>query len=137
MSTVAAMFSGAAATTLQMSNSVTDGESLAMLTIDALWQASLIFSVGAMLNNLVLNFWSQSRLWVQPYKLNRLVIDLFRRLKTPKLLWWWIEMSPAILLALAVVAFSAGLILWAFASHQVTPDLSLFRSLELTRFRQG
>lgn len=64
MSTVAAMFSGAAATTLQMSNSATGGESLVMPTVDGLWQASLIFSVGAMLNNLVLNFWSQSELWV-------------------------------------------------------------------------
>lgn len=72
-----------------------------------------------------------------PFLLKRLATDLTRRLKTPKLLWQWIEISPAILLVLAVVAFLAGLILWAFASSQVTPNLSLFRSLELTSFRQG
>lgn len=57
ISTVATLFSGVTASTLQMSMSV-DGN---MFIVNALWLCALIFSVGAMLNNLLSITWRQTK----------------------------------------------------------------------------
>lgn len=63
MSTVATLFSGVTASTLQMSVS-TDDESLSMFVVNVLWLCALVFSVGATLNSLLSMAWRQSRAYV-------------------------------------------------------------------------
>jgi len=101
MLTVTTLFSAVAATTLQMSISTND-TSPTMFAVNALWISSLLFSVGALLNNFLYLAWLRFEM----------------RFKTPLHISQWIRWLPVVFLVLAIISFSAGLILFAFASHQ-------------------
>ncbi|KAF9454235.1 hypothetical protein P691DRAFT_770677 [Macrolepiota fuliginosa MF-IS2] len=106
MLTVTTLFSAVAATTLQMSISTGD-TTPTMFAVNALWVSSLLFSVGALLNNFLYLAWLRFEL----------------RFKTPRHISQWIKWLPAAFLVLAIISFSAGLILFAFASHQAKPTI--------------
>ncbi|KAF9445109.1 hypothetical protein P691DRAFT_762791 [Macrolepiota fuliginosa MF-IS2] len=101
MSTVATLFSGVTASTLQMSIS-TGNKSLVMFVVNVLWLCALVFSVGATLNSLLSMAWRQARAGS----------------RAPTIISWWISSSPAAFLVLAISSFSAGLIVFAYASEQ-------------------
>lgn len=98
MSTVATLFSGVTASTLQISVGA-DGETHSMRYVNILWICALVFSVGATLNSLLAMAWQQARTGS----------------RAPALVSGWIAYSPGAFLGSAISSFSAGLILFAYS----------------------
>ncbi|KAF9442835.1 hypothetical protein P691DRAFT_779191 [Macrolepiota fuliginosa MF-IS2] len=103
MSMVATLFAGVASTMLQVSIG-TGQTSSAILAVNALWFSALIFSIGALLNNLVSMAWKGSEM----------------HFRLPPVVSGCIRLSPAAFLILAVLSFSAGIVVFAFASVEAT-----------------
>ncbi|KAF9441608.1 hypothetical protein P691DRAFT_766077 [Macrolepiota fuliginosa MF-IS2] len=103
MSMVATLFAGVASTMLQLSIG-TGVTSSAMLAVNALWLSALIFSIGALLNNLISVAWKGSEMH---FRLPSFISDCIR-------------LSPSVFLILVVLSFSIGIVIFTFASVQAT-----------------
>ncbi|KAF5348541.1 hypothetical protein D9756_009587 [Leucocoprinus leucothites] len=102
--TVATFFSGVTAGTLGMSIGTDSGGFLVQIS-SMLWYASLVFSVGAALNSLLAMAWKETR-------------SGSRGGKMPFWVTIWIDGSQLLFLGLAIVTFSAGLVVFAFATNE-------------------
>ncbi|CAE6415966.1 unnamed protein product [Rhizoctonia solani] len=103
LSAVATFFSGVTATTIQYSFDQT-GNTRADL-VNALWIISLIFSIASAINSQLAYHW-------------RAAIYRSPRRYVP---WWvsiWIKRSPLFFLIGSVIAFSIGLCVFTYSSHQ-------------------
>ncbi|XP_006462911.1 hypothetical protein AGABI2DRAFT_119744 [Agaricus bisporus var. bisporus H97] len=112
--TVSTFFSGVTASTLQMSTSASDDKDDTILLANLLWFMSMIFSVGAALNSLLAMAWKATR-------------SGSRGSKLPFWVTMWIDGSQLLFLGISILTFSAGLIVFAFASSQAsyTPYLAV------------
>ncbi|KAK7023190.1 catabolite degradation [Favolaschia claudopus] len=107
LSTIATFFSAVTATTLQSSFVLL--ETPTQHAVNGFWFSSLVFSIAAVVNNLVGLTWMQA----------------IYRSPRHRLPWWvliWIKRSPLVFLVLSIVCFSIGLCLFVYASgqHRVT-----------------
>ncbi|KAH7910198.1 hypothetical protein BJ138DRAFT_1180462 [Hygrophoropsis aurantiaca] len=103
LSTVATFFSAVTATTLQFSYAQT-GDLLSD-AVNAFWFSSLVFSIAAAVNSLLGLTWKQA----------------MYRSPGHRVPWWvliWIKRSPLVFLVMSVACFSAGLMLFTYASNQ-------------------
>ncbi|KAF8595381.1 WD40 repeat-like protein [Ceratobasidium sp. AG-I] len=103
LSTVATFFSGVTATTLQVSYEET-GSPLPDL-VNALWISSLVFSIASAINSQLAYHWRAAM-----YRSPRSYVP-----------WWvaiWITRTPLFFLVGSVIAFSAGLCVFTYSSHQ-------------------
>ncbi|KAH7929049.1 WD40 repeat-like protein [Leucogyrophana mollusca] len=103
LSTVSTFFSAVTATTLQFSYAQT-GDLLSD-AVNAFWFSSLVFSIAAAVNSLLGLTWKQA----------------MYRSPGHRVPWWvliWIKRSPLVFLVMSVACFSAGLMLFAYSSHQ-------------------
>ncbi|XP_006462915.1 hypothetical protein AGABI2DRAFT_119748 [Agaricus bisporus var. bisporus H97] len=104
---VSTFFSGVTASTLQMSTSASDDKDDTILLANLLWFLSMIFSVGAALNSLLAMAWKATR-------------SGSRGSKLPFWVTMWIDGSQLLFLGISILTFSAGLIVFAFASSQAS-----------------
>ncbi|KAG1752309.1 uncharacterized protein EDB91DRAFT_1101781 [Suillus paluster] len=103
LSTVATFFSAVTATTLQFSYQLTDG--VLEKSVNAFWFSSLVFSIAAAVNSLLGLTWKQA----------------MYRSPGHRVPWWvliWIKRSPLVFLVMSVACFSAGLMLFTYATNQ-------------------
>ncbi|KAG2046627.1 WD40 repeat-like protein [Suillus hirtellus] len=103
LSTVATFFSAVTATTLQFSYQLTDG--VLEKSVNAFWFSSLVFSIAAAVNSLLGLTWKQA----------------MYRSPGHRVPWWvliWIKRSPLVFLVMSVACFSAGLMLFTYATDQ-------------------
>ncbi|KAG1736997.1 WD40-repeat-containing domain protein [Suillus lakei] len=103
LSTVATFFSVVTATTLQFSYRLTDG--VLETSVNAFWFSSLVFSIAAAVNSLLGLTWKQA----------------MYRSPGHRVPWWvliWIKRSPLVFLVMSVACFSAGLMLFTYATEQ-------------------
>ncbi|KAG0698073.1 hypothetical protein DFH29DRAFT_121383 [Suillus ampliporus] len=103
LSTVATFFSAVTATTLQFSYQLTDG--VLEKAVNAFWFSSLVFSIAAAVNSLLGLTWKQA----------------MYRSPGHRVPWWvliWIKRSPLVFLVMSVACFSAGLMLFTYATDQ-------------------
>ncbi|EKM79624.1 hypothetical protein AGABI1DRAFT_107039, partial [Agaricus bisporus var. burnettii JB137-S8] len=103
---VSTFFSGVTASTLQMSTGASDKDDTILLA-NLLWFMSMIFSVGAALNSLLAMAWKATR-------------SGSRGSKLPFWVTMWIDGSQLLFLGISILTFSAGLIVFAFASSQAS-----------------
>ncbi|KAL4079435.1 WD40-repeat-containing domain protein [Scleroderma citrinum] len=103
LSTVATFFSAVTATTLQLSYPETS--TLLDKSVNAFWFSSLVFSIAAAVNSLLGLSWEMA----------------MYRSPGHRVPWWvliWIKRSPLVFLVMSVACFSAGLVLFTYASGQ-------------------
>ncbi|KAI5116248.1 hypothetical protein M0805_002394 [Coniferiporia weirii] len=104
--TAATFFSAVTATTLQLSYAYNTSPHASFgVAVNTLWFVALVFSTASSLNSLV------GLTWYQKIRRDQLLPDWAKL---------WVEYGPAISLAVASAAFSAGLCLFAFSSSQHT-----------------
>ncbi|KAL1734184.1 hypothetical protein EV714DRAFT_189587, partial [Schizophyllum commune] len=104
LSTVATVFSAVSATTLQFSYPL-QGRSTLSVIVNCFWFASLVFSIAAAVNSLLILRWRKA-LYRSPER------------DVPWFIMVVIKRSPLVFLAMSVVCFSIGLCAFAFASSQ-------------------
>ncbi|KIK82317.1 hypothetical protein PAXRUDRAFT_35593 [Paxillus rubicundulus Ve08.2h10] len=103
LSTVATFFSAVTATTLQFSYSSTS--TVLAKSVNAFWFSSLVFSIAAAVNSLLGLSWKMA----------------MYRSPGHRVPWWvliWIKRSPLVFLVMSVACFSAGLVLFTYATGQ-------------------
>ncbi|KIJ11156.1 hypothetical protein PAXINDRAFT_157371 [Paxillus involutus ATCC 200175] len=103
LSTVATFFSAVTATTLQFSYSSTS--TVLEKSVNAFWFSSLVFSIAAAVNSLLGLSWKMA----------------MYRSPGHRVPWWvliWIKRSPLVFLVMSVACFSAGLVLFTYATGQ-------------------
>ncbi|KAG2070338.1 hypothetical protein BDR04DRAFT_1231774 [Suillus decipiens] len=103
LSTIATFFSAVTATTLQFSYQLTDG--VLEKSVNAFWFSSLVFSIAAAANTLLGLTWKQTAY----------------RSPGHRVPWWvliWIKRSPLVFLIMSAACFSAGLMLFTYATNQ-------------------
>ncbi|EKM79642.1 hypothetical protein AGABI1DRAFT_128787 [Agaricus bisporus var. burnettii JB137-S8] len=103
---VATFFSGVTGGTLSMSLGFAE-QSPSIRVSTMLWFGSLAFSVGAALNSLLAMAWNQTKAGSRGTQL-------------PFWVTMWIDGSQLLFLGIAIVAFSAGLVVFAFSVGQPT-----------------
>ncbi|KAG2155134.1 uncharacterized protein EDB93DRAFT_1248090 [Suillus bovinus] len=104
LSTVATFFSAVTATTLQFSYQLTDG--VLEKSVNAFWFSSLVFSIAAAVNSLLGLTWKQAMYRSPGHRVPRWVLI-------------WIKRSPLVFLVMSVACFSAGLMLFTYATDHV------------------
>ncbi|KAH7913231.1 hypothetical protein BJ138DRAFT_1223683 [Hygrophoropsis aurantiaca] len=105
LSTVATFFSAVTATTLQFSYAQTG--TVLSDAVNAFWFSSLVFSIAAAVNSLLGLTWKQA----------------MYRSPGHRVPWWvliWIKRSPLVFLVMSVACFSAGLVVFTYATQQGT-----------------
>lgn len=103
LSTVATFFSGVTATTLQFS--FEDNSTALGSLVNGLWISSLVFSIASAINSQLAYHWRAAQ-----YRSPRAYVP-----------WWvaiWITRTPLFFLVGSVIAFSTGLCLFTYSSHQ-------------------
>ncbi|KAF8330007.1 WD40-repeat-containing domain protein [Cantharellus anzutake] len=106
LSTVAVLFSGVTATTIQFSYQSFNTRT--QKAINLLWIISLVFSLASAMNSQLAYHWHYA-----PY-----------RSPPEHLPWWvsiWISHTPLSFLVASVIAFSAGLVCFAFENFSKSP----------------
>ncbi|KAG8973991.1 hypothetical protein FRC05_008048 [Tulasnella sp. 425] len=105
LSSVAAFFSGIAATTIQYIIDKIDTR--LQQVVVTLWIASIIFGIGAAVNSQLAYQWRAAM-----YRSPQSAIPGFAS--------FWLTRTPLVFLALSIIAFSAGLLCYAYSSFQGT-----------------
>jgi hypothetical protein len=128
MSTGATFFSAVTATMLQISYTIKPGRVISI--VNTFWFFSLVLSIGAALNSLLAMVWKQTvqyasvPLFIGPT--DRMLISSGSRGRSlPLWVTVWVHASPPAFLVLSIACFSAGLVLFVYASSQVS-DISTF-----------
>ncbi|KAF9464065.1 hypothetical protein BDZ94DRAFT_1308318 [Collybia nuda] len=119
MSTMATFFSAVTATTLQ--TSVGFNQTWLFSIIDTFWLCSLALSIGAALNSLLALIWKQTTYGTRGRRL-------------PLWVTVWIHASAPIFLTLSIACFSAGLVLFSFASQKRYTFILTLASTAITSF---
>ncbi|KAG9016041.1 hypothetical protein FRB90_003765 [Tulasnella sp. 427] len=117
LSTVATFFSGVTASTLQYTYSEKDTH--LQQVVNALWITSLVFSIASSINSQLAYHW-RAAMYRSP------------RSAVPFVVMIWLTRTPLIFLVVSVMAFSAGLVCFTFASSQgalVSTCATIFTSL--------
>ncbi|KAG9043620.1 hypothetical protein FS837_009319 [Tulasnella sp. UAMH 9824] len=117
LSTVATFFSGVTATTIQYTFDKT--ESHLQQVVNALWITSLVFSIASSINSQLAYHW-RAAMYRSP------------RSAVPFVVMIWLTRTPLIFLVVSVMAFSAGLVCFTYASDQgrlVNTCATIFTSL--------
>ncbi|KAG8916205.1 hypothetical protein FRC01_003300 [Tulasnella sp. 417] len=117
LSTVATFFSGVTATTIQYSFDKVDSH--LQQVVNALWITSLVFSIASSINSQLAYHW-RAAMYRSP------------RSAVPFVVMIWLTRTPLIFLVVSVMAFSAGLVCFTYASDQgrlVTTCATIFTSL--------
>ncbi|KAI0075655.1 WD40 repeat-like protein [Panus rudis PR-1116 ss-1] len=111
LSTVATLFSGVTAQTLQ--NSADSHSTLLENAVNAFWFTSLVLSIGVAVNSLLGLTWKRA----------------MYRSPSHRVPWWvlvWFEWSPLVFLVFSFVCFTIGLVIYSYSSgqHPVTSILT-------------
>lgn len=122
LSTGATFFSGVTATMLQISYSVSHNPVITI--VNTFWFCSLVLSIGAAINSLLAMVWKQTFQLVSITSTTDVLLTYIppsgsRGSKLPRWLTWWISGSPPTFLFISIICFSAGIVLFVFASEQV------------------